>query len=291
MLNDWIISTRPKTLWAAVGPVMMGAALAWAHDVFHAPSAVAALLGALFIQVGTNFCNDYFDHRQGADTDDRKGIKRPLQEGRITPGQMAAATVTMFLLAAACCGYLVMRAGWPMVVIGVASLICGVWYTAGPLSLAYTGLADVFAFAFFGPVAVAGTYFVQGLSWHPTALLAGCAPGCFAIALLSVNNLRDVEEDRAANKRTLAVRFGRSFVRTEYVAALMLATVIPVYLWLQQDVPVAVMGSSLATVIIGLPIARTILKESSGAALNPALGCTARLLIVYCTLFSLGLLV
>lgn len=178
----------------------------------------------------------------------------------------------------------------PLVIIGVASLICGMWYTAGPLSLAYTGLADVFAFAFFGPIAVAGTYFVQALSWHPAAVIAGCGPGCFAIALLSVNNLRDVDEDRAANKRTLAVRFGRGFVRTEYVAVLMLAAVIPVYLWLQGEVAPYVLGASVWTLVMGWPVAKTILRQTSGEALNPALGCTARLLLVYCLLFSLGVL-
>ena len=283
MLKHWLLATRPKTLLAGFAPVAIGTALAWRDGQFHALAAVAALAGAMCIQIGTNFCNDYFDHRQGADTDDRKGPTRAVQAGWISPRAMLMATCMMFAALAVICVYLVSRAGWPIVVIGVASVIFGVLYTAGRYSLAYLGLGDPFVLFFFGPVAVAGTYYVQALTVDAATIVAGLAPGLIAVGLLVVNNLRDVEEDRLANKRTLAVRFGKRFVRWEYTACLLGAAAIPFVLWLVFGFSARVLLASLVV----LPALLMIRKvwTTDGVALNPYLGMTAGLLLLYTLLF------
>jgi len=286
MLKHWLLATRPKTLLASFAPVAIGTALAWRDGGFHALAATAALAGAMCIQIGTNFCNDYFDHRQGADTEDRKGPTRAVQAGWISPRAMLGATVMMFAALALICVYLVSRAGWPIVVIGVASAIFGVLYTAGRYSLAYLGLGDPFVLLFFGPVAVAGTYYVQTLTVNKATLVAGLAPGLIAVGLLVVNNLRDIEEDRVANKKTLAVRFGATFVRWEYTLCILTAALIPFILWLKFGFSPKV---TLAALSVGL--SANVIRQvwtNDGEKLNPCLGMTAGLLLYYTILFCVG---
>ena len=291
----WLLATRPKTLMAAVCPVIVGAALASAHQGRHAGAALAALLGSVFIQIATNFANDYFDHAKGSDRPDRKGPARAVASGWITPRAMGAATALMFALAFAMMILLVLRAGWPLLVIGLVSVVCGVWYTAGKYALAYLGLGDLFVVVFFGPVAVGGTYYAQVLpsslhSWWPV-LLAGLGPGLIANGLLVVNNLRDIDEDRVSRKRTLAVRFGETFSRWEYVACLLLGCAAPTAAFLLRPdlLPSGICVSSVA-VLAAVPAFRGILSGTSGAALNTFLGCTGRTLVVFTLLFALGAL-
>lgn len=286
MLKHWLLATRPKTLLASFAPVAIGTALAWRDGGFHALAATAALAGAICIQIGTNFCNDYFDHRQGADTEDRKGPTRAVQAGWISPKAMLMATCIMFVALALICVYLVSRAGWPIIVIGVASAIFGVLYTAGRYSLAYLGLGDPFVLLFFGPVAVAGTYYVQTLTVNKATLVAGLAPGLIAVGLLVVNNLRDIEEDRVANKRTLAVRFGATFVRWEYTLCMLTASLIPFVLYLGFGFSPRVMLATL-TFALSIHIIRQVWTKD-GVKLNPCLGMTAGLLLCYTVLFCLG---
>lgn len=286
-LSPWIQAARPKTLWAAFAPVLMGTALAIGDAGFHAPSAAAALAFAFLIQVGTNFCNDYCDFQKGADTEDRQGPLRVTQAGLIAPRAVLAATILTYALALAVSGYLVWRGGWPLIWIGVASVLSGAWYTAGPVPMGYLGLGDLFVLVFFGPVAVAGTYYVQTLVLHPLPVVAGLAPGLLSVAILAVNNQRDIEQDARAGKRTLAVRFGASFTRAEYLLCLIAALAIPVGLVLATgDHPGALLV--LLLVPIALPAARTMLTRTDGTALNPLLGRTAQLLLLYSILFSLG---
>lgn len=276
----WIQATRPKTLFAALAPITMGLAMALADGVVFLPALLWALIGAVGIQIGTNFCNDYFDDRQGADTDARQGPKRGLQLGLITAKQMLLATVVSFVVAGCACAMLVARAGWPLVVVGVASLLSGIFYTAGRKSLAYTGMADVFVLIFFGPVAVGGTYFVQALSLPWYVLLAGLGPGFLSTSLLTVNNLRDVDEDRQNRKLTLAVRFGRTFSRREYAVCLFAALLCPVVagvLGEQNYVCVLMLG----LLIPASPLMRKVRVGTTGAELNPVLGKTGKLLMIY----------
>ena len=284
-LKIWIQAARPKTLWAGVAPVVIGAALAAGDQAFHPTFALLALAGSVLIQIGTNYCNDYFDFKKGADTAQRVGPVRATQAGLVTPRAMAMATVLVFALASLVWVALVVRAGWPLVVIGFVSILCGVLYTAGPMPLAYVGLGDLFVLVFFGPVAVAGTYYVQALAWPSYVVIAGMAPGLLSVAILTVNNLRDIETDRVAGKRTLAVRFGKKFARGEYAFCVIVAPLVPLALYFITGRVGAVLGSLV--LIPGVAAIRRVFQDE-GAALNPMLGRTALLLLAFSVLFSVG---
>jgi 1,4-dihydroxy-2-naphthoate octaprenyltransferase len=287
-LSAWVLAARPKTLPAAVAAVVVGTAMAAGETTFHGPSALCALVGAILIQIGTNYANDYFDFVKGTDTAGRLGPTRATQAGLIAPNTMRRAAMLTFLLVLVPGTYILWRGGWPFLIIGVLSILCGVLYTAGPYPLGYLGLGEVFVLIFFGPVAVGGTYYLQALKLTPHAILSGVAVGLLSVALLTVNNLRDIDEDRRAGKRTLAVRFGRTFARFEYAACLAVAAlVIPAYLVLATDrrlfglVPLVVLGS-------GIPVMRVLLTTTDGPALNYVLAATGKLLLAFSVVFSLG---
>jgi 1,4-dihydroxy-2-naphthoate octaprenyltransferase len=284
MWRVWLQAARPKTLPAGVCPVIVGTALAARDGGMWLPAAMAALVGAVTIQVGTNFSNDYFDFRQGADTADRLGPRRAVQAGLIPAARMWNATLLVFGVTALVCVYLVARAGWPLALVGAISVACGIGYTASRYSLAYLGLGDLFVLVFFGPVAVAGTYYVQTLQLAPQAILAGLGPGLIATAILVVNNVRDVQQDARAQKRTLAVRWGASFARRQYVACMAGAAAVPALLWRNYHFPPSIVWTS-ATILPGLWIARQLWLRS-GPTLNPLLGLTAGVLLLYTAVFS-----
>ena len=286
----WIPASRPKTLPAAVAPVLMGTAIAAGDGVLHVGAAVAALLGAILIQIGTNFANDYFDFVKGTDTEERIGPQRATAAGLVAPATMRNAFLLVFGLAVLLGIYLVWRAGWPIVWIGLASVACGILYTGGPKPLAYVGLGDVFVIVFFGPVATGGTYFVQALQWSEASLIAGFGPGLIATGLLTVNNLRDIEGDAKAGKRTLAVRFGSTFAKTEYVVCLLGAAAVPIVLHLAFDAPIGVLAASAAC-LVGIPPLKQVLAWTPGTPLLTALAATGRLLVVYALAFCIGWLV
>ena len=222
-LRALLLASRPKTLPAAAAPVVMGSAVAAAAGGFRPGPALAALAGGLLIQIGTNFTNDVMDFKKGTDTAERVGPLRVTLAGLLTPAQVLAGAVVAFGLAAFCGIYLAAVAGWPVIAIGLASIAAGVAYTAGPAPLAYNGLGDLFVMLFFGFAAVCGTVFVQ-LGRVTTLAVAGAlTAGAFATAILVVNNVRDVETDRKAGRRTIPVRFGRGAGVAEYVALLALA--------------------------------------------------------------------
>ena len=288
LLSAWILAIRPKTLSAAAAPVLVGTGFAVGRGVFLVLPAIAALVGALLIQITTNLANDYYDFVRGGDTAERVGPVRVTQAGLIHP---AAVRNGMFLtlgLALAVGVYLVWIGGWPIVVIGLASLLCAVAYTGGPFPLAYHGLGDVFVFAFFGLVAVGGTYWVQALDFPADLLLAGAGVGALNTAILVANNLRDIESDAAVGKRTLAVRIGRTGSRIQYVALVAGAFVVPL-------LGVALAGwprTSLLALASGVyavaPMSR-IMTTDEPSELIPALGGTARLVAAYGALLALGL--
>lgn len=281
------MAARPKTLWAAVAPVLLGTAFAVEAGGFHAVAALSALMAAVLIQVGTNFSNDYHDYVKGADTKDRKGPTRVTQAGLIRPEAVRRAAVVTFGLAFAAGLYLIARGGWPILVIGVASILFGVLYTAGRYSLAYLGLADLFVLVFFGPIAVAGTYYVQALDVTPVVVLAGFGPGFLATAILLVNNVRDVDEDRAAGKKTLVVRWGRPAGVALYggcIAGAALVVLVTALVVENHWPAVAAVG----VVPFGARVMRRLRDERDARALNPLLGTTSKLLLVYCILFGIG---
>ncbi|HLM42419.1 MAG TPA: 1,4-dihydroxy-2-naphthoate polyprenyltransferase [Myxococcaceae bacterium] len=286
-LKTWLMAARPKTLTAALVPVMVGTALAFGLGVGRWLPAVAALVGAMLIQIGTNLTNDYYDFKKGADTEERLGPKRVTQSGLIAPGTVLASALLCFGLAVVVGTYLVVVGGWPIVAIGLASVLAGYAYTGGPFPLAYNGLGDVFVFVFFGLVAVPGTFYVQALTVGPAAWWAAIPVGAVGTAILVVNNLRDETTDTKANKRTLVVRFGSTAGKAEYVALLVAAYATPVVMW----------GLGLASpwvllALLSAPVAVAPLKlvmGAKGAELNPALGGTAKLQLVFGLLFSVGL--
>ena len=285
-MKTWILASRPKTLFAAVSPVIIGTVMAMGDGAAHWPSALAALLGAIFIQIGTNFANDYADFFKGADTHERLGPTRVTQAGMVTPTTMRNATIIAFGVAVLVGINLVWRGGLPIVAVGILSILAGILYTAGPYPLAYIGAADLFVLLFFGPVAVGGTYYVQTLEIHSAVLIAGLAPGLFSMAILTVNNLRDVDQDRAANKRTPVVRFGRAFARWAYVTYLVGACLIPALLFVQGAAPAWSM-LTVGVLIPALPALRSVFVDQ-GRALNKTLARTGQLLLLYSVVFGIG---
>ncbi len=281
-LQIWTLAVRPKTLPAAVAPVLIGTAMT--GTALYWPAAVAAMIGALLIQIGTNFANDYFDFKKGVDTEERLGPMRVTQAGLVTPTTMKRATAIAFTLALTSGIYLVWRGGWPIVVIGLLSILFGVLYTGGPYPLGYNGWGDIFALIFFGPVAVGGTYYVQTLDINTSVLIAGLAPGLFSVAILTVNNLRDLDNDRSAGKKTLAVRFGRTFTLIEYRLALLVACLIP--LVLVADSHRLAMAATVT--IIPATFAMRKVGRVQGRELNDCLTLTGRLLLLYSLTFSIG---
>ena len=232
-VRAWILASRPATLWAAVVPVLVGAACAQSQNGFLWGPTLGAFLGAIWIQIGTNFANDVFDFEKGADTGDRLGPLRAVQAGLLEPAQMRRGMVVAFGLAVLCGLYLTYVAGWPIVAIGILSILSGIAYTGGPYPLGYHGLGDLFVMLFFGFVAVPGTAFVN-LGYVPeVAWWAALPVGALATNILVVNNVRDRETDRAAGKRTLVARFGRTFGVAEYVLLLFVAYAVPPLLLLQ----------------------------------------------------------
>jgi 1,4-dihydroxy-2-naphthoate octaprenyltransferase len=287
-VGAWLMAARPKTLTAAIAPVLVGTGLAANHGVTAWLPALAALVGAVLIQIGTNLANDYYDFVRGGDTEERVGPVRVTQAGILPPATVKRGMVATLGAAMAVGVYLVWVGGWPIVVIGLASVACAVLYTGGPFPLAYHGLGDVFVFVFFGLVAVAGTYYVQGLTWPADAWLAGAGLGALSTGILVVNNLRDIETDARANKRTLAVRLGPTGTKVEYLIMLAVAAAVPVLGVVRFGWPTAALAA-LACVPLAIVPTRAVLTFERPAQLLPALGGTARLVVAYGVLLTVGL--
>lgn len=285
----WLAAIRPKTLPAAASPVLVGSALAFQARGFAIGPALAALVGALLIQVGSNLANDVYDHEHGADSSDRLGPLRVTQAGLLTGDEVKQGMRAVFGAAALVGLYLVAVAGWPVIVIGLVSIVAAIGYTGGPFPLAYKGLGDVFVLLFFGFVAVCGTAYVQMGAVPTAAWPAGLVIGCLATAILVVNNVRDHETDRVAGKRTLPVVMGRHFGVIEY-AVLMVVAYGTTYLMAWYDVV-----STWALLSFGtLPIALVLflhVRKHRGPILNTTLAQTAKLLFVFSALFSAGVVI
>ena len=290
-LHIWLMAARPRTLPAAVAPVLVGTALAATEGTLRWLTFLAAMLGALFIQVGTNLSNDYSDARRGADTEDRLGPVRVTAGGLVPPRQVLVATYVAFGLAVLAGVYLIATAGWELLLVGAASILAGVLYTGGPRPYGYEGLGEVFVFLFFGVVAVTGSYFAQTerLTWEAFALAVPV--GLLAAAILVVNNVRDLETDRRAGKRTLAVRLGRGRARGLYVAMVYGAFVCALLPWLLgSDELSAWLGLALLALPLAVPVVGIVRSRTDGPSLNGALARTGMLQLVFCALLSAGIL-
>ncbi len=286
----WLMAARPKTLPAAIGPVLVGAALAYAQGTFRLVPALACLLGALLLQIGSNFANDYFDFFKGADTHDRLGPLRVTASGLLTPAQVRGGMVAVFGAAVLVGVYLVAQGGWPILVVGVAAIAAALAYTGGPFPFGYYGLGDFFVFIFFGLVAVCGTYYVQALRLDWFVVLAAVPAGALITNILVVNNLRDLETDRRANKRTLAVWMGRHATQLEYVALLLVAYLVPLALWIMGQRPWWVLLPWL-TIPLAVGLARKVFRAIDGPTMNATLAGTARLSLLFNLLFALSLVI
>jgi 1,4-dihydroxy-2-naphthoate octaprenyltransferase len=286
MPNAWLLAARPKTLAAAVVPVLIGTALAAKGPLpLDWRLFACTLLGAVFIQIGTNFVNDALDFKKGADTHERLGPLRVTQAGLLSADAVLRGAYVCFFLAALCGVPLVLHSGWPLLAIGVASIAAAYAYTGGPYPLAYHGLGELFVLAFFGLIAVGGTYYIQRgrLDW--TVVAMGAAAGLLAVALLAVNNLRDARNDVRSGKRTLAVRFGETFARVEIVVSVLGPFAIVALLAWSASRP------WLMTVWLSLPLAVALLVRvyrSEGAALNRCLAMCGALQWVFGILFVVG---
>jgi 1,4-dihydroxy-2-naphthoate octaprenyltransferase len=318
-LRIWLMAARPRTLPAAIAPVLVGSAAAWSMlasgDIsgasvtngvgepattvggipldtadFHWLRFVAALIGAIFIQIGTNLANDYSDAKRGADTEDRLGPVRVTASGLAAPRRVLYATWAAFGIAALAGIYLAIEVGPEIIAIGVASIIAGVLYTGGPKPYGYEGLGEVFVFVFFGLVAVNGSYYVQLEQLDTLPILLSLPVGLLSAAILVVNNVRDIDTDRRAGKRTLAVRLGRERTRSLYLAMIVGAYILlPVALLLGDGPALGLLG------LLSLPLAakplRAVRERTDGPALNGALAGTGALLAAFALLVSIGLVI
>jgi len=277
-LGVWLMAARPRTLSAAVSPVLVGTAIAHRAGALRPLPALLALLASLFIQIGTNFANDYSDFKRGADAN-RVGPQRVTQSGLVAPRTVKLAAWIAFGISGVLGIALAALSGWPVIAIGMASVAAGWLYTGGPWPLGYHGLGDLFVFVFFGLVATCGPAYAQALFVPREAWVAGAAVGSLATAILVVNNLRDRQTDAKVGKNTLAVKLGAAASRAQY--AVLVVAPFALALLLGTAWP-------LLALLAALPALRTVLREE-GAALNRGLGQTARVQILYSVLLAAGL--
>ena len=286
-MNHWVLASRLKTLTAAISPVLVGVSLAIHDGEFQLFIAFMTLLAAVLIQIGANFANDVYDFLNGSDREDRLGPTRATQAGLIPPEDMKKGMWLIFALAICVGFYLASIGGWPIVWIGLASIASAIAYTGGPYPLGYHGWADVFVFVFFGIIAVPGTYYLQSGFVSYDSILFGIPLGALSTAILIVNNLRDADTDIKSGKRTLAVRFGKTFVKIEYIIMMVVAFAIPIYILQFWD------EFSLYIILFLLPISIRLIQSlynETGISLNPVLVNTAQFLFHFSILLSIGLI-
>lgn len=287
-LQSWILASRPRTLPAALVPVMVGSALAIYHGIFFPAYSIIALLCSILIQIGTNFTNDLYDYLKGTDTAERKGPLRVLASGLISVKEMKWGIFFVFFTAFLLGLYLVYSVGLMILWIGIFSIVAGLAYTAGPFPLAYNGLGDLFVFFFFGIVGTVGTYYLHAQQFTSLAFLISLPVGALITNILIVNNYRDIEEDKTAGKNTLAVLFGREFSRYEYVFFILVSFFIPFLLHFKYDFNIWIFLP-----YITLPLAITLVKmiyALTGIQLNKTLELSAKFSALYGLLLSIGII-
>lgn len=283
----WFIAARPWTLPASVAPILVGSAVAWHEGGFHLPTALVALLTALLLQIAANFANDAIDFKRGTDTEARVGPTRITAAGYVTYDQVMRATFITLGLALLAGLYLVYRGGWPFLLLGAAALVCAVAYTGGPFPISYLGLGEVFVFLFFGLIAVTGTAYLQTGELSALALAASIPSGAMNVGILVVNNYRDLEGDRIANKRTVAVRIGPEKTRIEYAVMLAATMVTPFVFW-----AVGWLNAWALVTVLSWPLFWQLWRQMMtlhGPALNRTLGMTGRTSLVFSVLFAIAL--
>jgi 1,4-dihydroxy-2-naphthoate polyprenyltransferase len=289
-VSTWVMAARIPTLPAAAVPVIVGTAVGASIESFQLLPFLGAFLAALLIQIATNFANDYSDHAKGADTPDRLGPTRATSAGLITPEAMKRATIITFGLAMVIGIYLISVGGWPILAIGIFSILFGLAYTGGPYPLAYNGLGDIAVFIFFGLIAVTGSSYLQTGSFDGLALAAAVPIGLLITGILVINNLRDIHTDARANKRTLAVKVGERATRYQYIAILIIAWLFPLGMWFSGATSYWVLLSWIS-IPLGIFLIRTVGGGASGRPLNVVLKRTGQLLLLYGIPLAAGVLI
>ena len=287
-IDSWIIASRPRTLLAAFVPVMVGSAVAFNEGKLKIILSLSALLCSLLIQVGTNFTNDLYDFLKGSDTTKRKGPRRVLASGLISVGEMKTAIVLTFLTAFLIGLFLVYHGGFVILVIGILSILAGLAYTAGPYPLAYNALGDIFVFMFFGIIGTVGTYYLHTNDLSIVSFISSIPVGALVTNILVVNNYRDIEEDKTAGKKTLAVKLGKNFTRYQFIFLIVLSFLVPLILFIFFNASIFIFLPYLT-----LPIAYKVISmiyTLNGTQLNSTLELTARLSAIYGLLFSAGII-
>lgn len=281
-MSIWIEGARPKTLIASISPVLIGSVIAFKGGAFRLPVFLGALLFALLIQVGTNFANDYIDFLKGADTKERKGPRRLVQAGLVSPEKMRRVTFGVFACAGLIGIYLMWIGGWQIGLLALCAILFGYLYTGGSFPLGYLGLGDLFVLVFFGPVATAGVFYLHTGVISSVSILAGFPPGLLSTAILVMNNLRDVEQDKKAQKKTLPVRFGKGFGKGEFAGCILLSSLFPLATF-EGWAPL----TSVATLGMGLPLIRAVYQ---GDDYGPLLSKVGKVLTLYTLIFTVGYL-
>ena len=287
-IESWLIASRPRTLLAAFVPVMVGSAVAFNEGKLKIILSLSALLCSLLIQVGTNFTNDLYDFLKGSDTTKRKGPRRVLASGLITVGEMKTAIVLTFFTAFLIGLFLVYHGGFVILVIGILSILAGLAYTAGPYPLAYNALGDIFVFMFFGIIGTVGTYYLHTNDLSIVSFISSIQVGALVTNILVVNNYRDIEEDKTAGKKTLAVKLGKNFTRYQFIFLIVLSFLVPLILFIFFNASIFIFLPYLT-----LPIAYKVISmiyTLNGTQLNSTLELTARLSAIYGLLFSAGII-
>jgi 1,4-dihydroxy-2-naphthoate polyprenyltransferase len=283
----WYLAARPWTLPASLAPIIVGSAVAWHEGGFHALTAMMALLTALLLQIAANFANDALDFKKGADTDERVGPTRITSAGYVSYEGVMRATFLTLGLAVLTGLYLVYRGGWPFLLLGIFALVAAVAYTGGPFPISYLGLGEIFVFLFFGLIAVTGTAYLQTGEVTALSLWSSLIPGALIVGILVVNNYRDLEGDRAVNKRTVAVRIGPRNTRLEYALMLLVTALTPLVFW-----AVGWLDTWALLTLLAWPLLWQLWRQVTtlhGPALNKTLGMTGRVAVAASVLFSIAL--
>lgn len=286
-MNIWIEGARPKTLIASLSPVLIGGVIAFDQESFPIAVLIACIIFALAVQIGTNFANDYIDFLKGTDTPERKGPRRLVQAGLVSPEKMRKVTFGVFGIAGIAGIYLMLIGGWQIGLLALLAILFGYLYTGGPYPLGYLGLGDLFVLIFFGPVATCGVFYLLTGKISSIAILAGFPPGLLSTAILVMNNLRDYESDKQANKKSLPVRFGMSFGRWEFALCIILGILTPIILFgITGKHPWSL--TSVATLGLGIPLVRNVFNSTAPKNLAPLFPKVGKLLTLYTFLFILG---
>ncbi|MFH1360764.1 MAG: 1,4-dihydroxy-2-naphthoate octaprenyltransferase [Candidatus Omnitrophota bacterium] len=286
-LKTYLMATRPNSLWITFVPVFIGTSMAIGDGIAHLPTAFVALCGGILLHIGCNLTNDYGDLIKGADQEGRIDPMREIPVGFLSARSMKIFIIGVYVCIIPICVTLMQRGGWPVLWIAVFAILAGIFYTVGKYPLGYQGWGDLMVFVFFGPVAVAGTYYVQSLEFNWATVVAGFAPGLFAVSVLTINNIRDLESDRSVKKMTLAVRFGKTFAQKEYFFSIILATLTPIFVYFITKNYFLSLFAVLSLLLTFKPM-KIVMSSSDESAYNKAIEITVKVLIIYGIIFSLG---